>query len=893
MEGLMTDTTDGIRDATLKRLHWPLRLTRAGMLAERITRGFWPVWTILFVLIAALGFGAQDVLAVEVVWFGGVLAIAGLIWAMTAGVRQFRLPTLDEALARLDARLPGRPIAALTDVQALGQGDAGTSGVWRAHLGRMADRAARARADAPDLRVASRDPFALRYVAATAVVLAVIFGSIWRLADVSAIAKGGVPVTGAVGPTWEAWIEPPAYTGKPSLYLNKIEAATLEVPEGSRATLRLYGAPEDISVTETVSGQAAAAPDAAAPATSVRAVQFEIVRSGSVTIDGTGGRSFDLTVLPDAPPTVAFEGDIKREADGTMSQPFKATDDYAVAAGRATVTLDLAVIDRRYGLAADPEPQEDITYDLPMPITGSRADFNEALVEDASKHPWANLPVKMMLEVTDGRGQAGKSETRSLPLPGRRFFDPLASAVIEMRRDLLWTRANGPRVAQILRALTFEPEGFMKNERAFLMLRVAMRRLDAGLAQGMLSPVIRDEMAEALWEIAVLIEDSGLSDALARMQQAQERLSEAIRNGASPEEIQKLMNELKDATDNYIEQLAQNMENKGDGTDERDQQAQNEGQQITGDQIQQMMDEIQKLMEEGRMAEAQELLDQLSRMMENLKVTQGQGGEGQDGPGGKAMKGLQDTLKGQQGLSDDSFRDLQNQFGQGQPGQDQPGQGQQPGQDQQQPGQDGQQGDGQGQGQDGTGQNDTGQNGQGQPGQDEGKGQPPQGSLADRQQALRDQLRQQQQGQLPGEGTDEGKAARQALDQAGRAMDDAEKALRDGDLSGALDKQAEAIENLREGMRSMGEALAQGQQQQRQPGQQGEAFGDAGRELPRDPLGRSSGTSGRIGTDENLLQGEDVYRRARDILDEIRRRSGEQSRPKTELDYLKRLLGPF
>ncbi len=890
----MADTTDGIRDATLKRLHWPLRLTRAGMLAERITRGFWPVWTILFVLMAALGFGAQDVLAVEIVWLGGLLAITGLIWAVVAGVRQFRVPTVDEALARLDARLPGQPIAALTDAQALGQGDTGTSAVWRTHLARMADRAARARADAPDLRVASRDPFALRYVAATAVVLAVIFGSIWRLADVSAIAKGGVPVAGATGPTWEAWIEPPAYTGKPSLYLNKIEAAALEVPEGSRATLRLYGTAEEISVTETVSGQAAAAPDAAAPATTVRAVEFEIARSGNVTIDGAGGRSFDLTVLPDAPPTVAFEGDIKREADGTMSQPFKAGDDYAVTAGRATVTLDIAAMDRRYGLAADPEPQEDITYDLPMPITGSRAEFTEALVEDASKHPWANLPVKMTLEVTDGRGQAGKSETRSLPLPGRRFFDPLASAVIEMRRDLLWTRANGPRVAQILRALTFEPEGFMKNERAFLMLRVAMRRLDAGLAQGMLSPAIRDEMAEALWEIAVLIEDSGLSDALARMQQAQERLSEAIRNGASPAEIQKLMNELKDATDNYIEQLAQNMENKGDGTDERDQQAQNEGQQITGDQIQQMMDEIQKLMEEGRMAEAQELLDQLSRMMENLQVTQGQGGEGQDGPGGKAMKNLQDTLKRQQGLSDDSFRDLQNQFSQGQPGEGQPGQ--QPGQDQQQPGQqgqNGQQGDGQGQGQDGVTQNSPDQNGQGQPGQNNGTGQQPQGSLADRQQALREQLRQQQQGQLPGEGSDEGKAARQALDQAGRAMDEAEQALRDGDLSGALDKQAEAIENLREGMRSMGDALAQNQQQQRQPGQQGEAFGDAGRELPRDPLGRSSGTSGRIGTDEKLLQGEDVYRRARDILDELRRRSGDQSRPKPELDYLKRLLGPF
>ena len=44
-----------------------------------------------------------------------------------------------------------------------------------------------------------------------------------------------------------------------------------------------------------------------------------------------------------------------------------------------------------------------------------------------------------------------------------------------------------------------------------------------------------------------------------------------------------------------------------------------QNQQITGDQIQQMMDEIQRLMNEGRMAEAQELLEQFNRMMQNLR----------------------------------------------------------------------------------------------------------------------------------------------------------------------------------------------------------------------------------------------------------------------------------
>ncbi|MFN4130908.1 MAG: DUF4175 family protein, partial [Paracoccaceae bacterium] len=47
------------------------------------------------------------------------------------------------------------------------------------------------------------------------------------------------------------------------------------------------------------------------------------------------------------------------------------------------------------------------------------------------------------------------------------------------------------------------------------------------------------------------------------------------------------------------------------------------------------------------------------------------------------------------------------------------------------------------------------------------------------------------------------------------------------------------------------------------------------------------------GSDRNMLQGEDVYRRAQDLLDEIRRRTGDQQRPEAERDYLRRLLDMF
>lgn len=78
--------------------------------------------------------------------------------------------------------------------------------------------------------------------------------------------------------------------------------------------------------------------------------------------------------------------------------------------------------------------------------------------------------------------------------------------------------------------------------------------------------------------------------------------------------------------------------------------------------------------------------------------------------------------------------------------------------------------------------------------------------------------------------------------------------------------------------------------QQQQQGQQGsaEAQGQA-----QDPLGRSQGNRGAAGTDEGLLQGEDVYRQARRLLDEIRRRAGEAERSESERNYLERLLERF
>ncbi len=831
-----------------RRIRWAVGLTRAGMWWEALAAAFWPLGVVLALVLAALAFGATDLFSSRaLIWLMGLVALIAVL-AFGWGVRRFRRPSAAAARLRVDLTLPGRPLSALRDRLVLGAGDGGADALWRAHLARMEQVASAARPVAPDARLRWRDPVALRLAGMVALVMALVFAPAGQLGQgLAALGATFRPLPDArpgaeAGPSWEGWAAPPAYTRRPTLYLNALpEGRGLELPKGSKLSFRLYG--EGAEIAQDI-GAAVPGGDPAAP-------EFMAERDGAIEV---AGRRFDVTVLPDAVPVVAPGKAPERRADGRLVQEFTASDDNGIAAGHAVIALDLDAVDRRFGLALDPEPREAVELELPLPATGSRKQIRGRLVGDLARHPWANLPVTVSLKVEDGIEQQGVSAPMRMVLPGRRFFDPLAASLIEVRRDLLWSRDNAARSAQILRAASWQPEGFMEEE-----LYHGLRGAVGTLESGNLGEEARNKLAQLLWDAAVALEDGGLADALERMQQAQERLSEAIRNGASPDEIQRLMDELKQATDDYLDMLAQQ---QGQDPAERFDRSPQNRQQITGDQIQQMMDEIQRLMNEGRMAEAQELLEQFNRMMQNMRVTQSEGGEG----GRKRpMNRLAETLRDQQKLADEAMRQMQDRFGQWQPGEE------------------------------------------GQEGQGDQQGQ----QLADRQRELREDLGRQR-GLLPGRGTPQGEEARRQLDEAGRAMEDAEQALREGDAAGAMERQAQAIQSMREGMRALGDMMAQDQQQGQdgQPQQGGQQDGPEGpsgdprgqrglaqpydRQPQTDPLGRAlSGDGGSITSGDPLAEGGDPSRKARELQDEIRRRSGERERPRDERDYLGRLLENF
>ena len=356
-------------------------------------------------------------------------------------------------------------------------------------------------------------------------------------------------------------------------------------------------------------------------------------------------------MLPDPPPKIDLAEPVGRTVTGEMQLSYAAQDDHGVDGAQAEITLDLPQVDRRYGLGVDPLPREPLRIDLPLPVSGTSTEVTEVLVEDVSKHPWVGMPVKITL----------KAPTRSARRGVRCGHHRRAARAAVLRPDRRRAGRAAARPALVAgEPAPGDPGAARRDLSARGQLRQPARLSDdphrdprAGCAArpaGTGAAAI-PEVAEALWQAALLIEDGGLSDAAERLARAQERLAEALQGDATDEEIAELMEELRQATRDYMEQMAREAIERGDM-----QRAETDpGQTMTQDQLQQLMDRIQELSEQGRRAEAEQLLEQLRQLLENMEMRFAQGGQGQgqQGQGGQAMQDLADTLREQQDLADD------------------------------------------------------------------------------------------------------------------------------------------------------------------------------------------------------------------------------------------------
>jgi hypothetical protein len=119
---------------------------------------------------------------------------------------------------------------------------------------------------------------------------------------------------------------------------------------------------------------------------------------------------------------------------------------------------------------------------------------------------------------------------------------------------------------------------------------------------------------------------------------------------------------------------------------------------------------------------------------------------------------------------------------------------------------------------------------------------------------------------------------------AGDAMGEAKQALEEERLDRATDEQGRALDQLRQGAQQLAEQMAQGNENQ-----EGQVQGESG----RDPLGRPDRSNRPdLGLSVKVPDQIDIQR-AREVLDELRRRLGDPSRPTIELDYLERLIRSY
>lgn len=820
---------------------------RAGLAWEAFWPRFWPTLGVagLFLALALL-----DLLPLLPAWLHAlVLAgfLAALLRALWHAGKALHLPRREAARRRLeqDSAMAHRPLAALDDRMATNPRDSAGVALWQAHRRRLLADAARLKLKLPRPGLAKTDPIALRLAVLLLLLVALVSGhGDWRPRLEAAVVPRFAALVPGPPARLDAWINPPAYTALPPLFLasDKTANAAIRIPVGSTLLAQVQGSggapslragaeqadfaavtPGVYKITHELTGQAFAAP----------APEATAGNSLAILQDGRTLAQWAVEILPDNPPTVEFISPPSRTDRAVLRLEYGATDDY----GLTEIAAVIHRIDR-------PEAAP-LKVGLLLPAEALR-EAESASFHDLTPHPWAGLAVTIRLIATDALGQTGESdEVRSL-LPERIFNHPVARALVELRKQLTLAPDQRMPVIRSLNALGQQPEHFFYDLVAGLAIRMAERRLLYDRSDEAIG-----EVQSLMWDTALRIEDGEVAIAERDLREIQEALMRALAEGASEEEINRLIDQLREAMDRYLEALAEQLqEQMAQGAEPQPMPP--GAQSVQSDELRQMLERARELAQGGARDAARELLAQLQDMLENLQANPlGQMGQGEGENPWEMMRDMEELMRQQQELLDRSYERAQQ-------GQQRP------------PGEQGSQGEGQGEA------------------RMQGEGGRPNANQKDasQQEEVRRRLGEMMRrlGEMLGD-------IPRPLGRAEQAMRDARDALGQERPFEAIDPQSRALDQLQQGMQSMADQFMErmGQsQQQRGSGQVGMEPG-----FSRDPLGRRTGENGLEALEGVELPSQMELRRAREILNELRRRRGEPARPPLELDYIDRLLRQF
>jgi hypothetical protein len=791
------------------------------------------------------------------------LALAAFVFLALRIRKGWRPPTEEEARTRLaaDCSLDPGAFDALRD-QPSRYDPLGTA-LWRRERERAVERIEHARPAPSPIDLDELDPRRTRDALALALIIALAVGG-FNAPD--RLARAFVPDPGPLfgdGPMEvEAWATPADYTQAAPVSISDRIGETVSTPPSVEVTVRVTGptgAPR--LVFNGRGGQRSErfvrAADGAWEA------RLQLPGAGRLKIVRFHTRAYwRITPTRDARPSAAFTAPLAQLQGETIIVGWRARDDFGVR----RLALRVRPVDPPEGLAR----ADAIDTELETQAGDPREVESETQV-DLADHPYAGMEVEAQIVAFDALGQEGVSSAMRFTLPEKVFLQPLARAAIEIRRHVLAERRSyreerpaqrrtipagdillgnqrieirdydrrpalqrAPegirRAVRLMDAVTMTPQdGYFRDLAVYLGFRTARAELDV-------ARTIEDTdlAADTLWRTALRAEYGGAADARRTLEEAQRQLAQALAEGAPPERIRQLLDALRQATENYMQALVQEALRNGERQNMEDTEDQAT---ISSRDIEELLNEVQRLSEEGRQAEAQQLLQMLANILANMDVQLSESGSG-DGEGEsdhqmqQSMDELSETMGEQRALRDQTEQQQQQQ------------------QQQQSGG--------------GGGEQQGGQGGE---------------QLAQRQSEIRQGLAEAQQM------AEEAGAPSEDLNAAGRAMRQAEDALRRGDLEGAERAQSAALENLREGAEALATEMRNRGREAQQQGEQGESGGN------RDPLGRATG--GVDGGDGQSVPSQSDPARARQIFDEIRRRAQDPNRPEAEREYLRRLLERF
>lgn len=740
--------------------------------------------------------------------------------------------------------------------------------LWREHQARMARLVRGLGTGMPRPDIARHDPFALRAVPVLIACIAFAYSYSNRAGLLSDAFQ--LPERQVTAPDIriDAWVTPPAHTGRAPIFLTgrqdmaavEEEKGPITIPQFSDLTVRISGAGQETEVSysevdkpqPTVipasDARSASQPKAQAPQgtpNGARSHLYKITRDGTLSV---ADKSWSFKITPDSVPDIAFVDTPRATPNASLEISYVARDDYGVSQAWAEIRPLEEPARSARPLYAPPE------YRLDLPRRNAR-EAKGTTSRNLSEHPLSGKRVEITLVARDAAGQEGRSLPEEMVLPARRFFEPLAAAVAEQRQVFALDANQLPRAIDLNDALTIYPEEMIPNLTHFLLLQSARTRMKLAHDDDMLR-----DAADHLWEIALGIEDGDLSLAERRLREAQQALSEALERNAPDEEIARLMQELRQAMQEYMQALAEQLAKNPPmaGNPEMNNVLRQQD-------LEKLMDQIENMARSGARDEARQLLSELQRMMSNLPSGRMMQQMGENNAMRQQMDKLGQLLQQQQKLMDETFKldqALRDRMQRGDPlegeddelfGQDMPP--------------------------------DPGARGD-----PNGQPSPLDGMTAEQLKEALKQLKQQQEalgkqlGELQKGLQDLGIKPGKGFGEAQNEMGDAAGALGEAQGERAVGSQGRALQALREGAQDMmNQMQAQGQQG---PGMGVPQYGQS----MRDPLGRRHQNAGPNFSNQVTVPDEIDTQRARQILDAIRQKLGNNLSPEMERQYLERLL---